>query len=67
MKRLMVPDPPRAVVHAFAREIRPIHDLIHARVLENICLEKTRDALLPRLLSGELPIRHAERFVEAHL
>lgn len=26
-----------------------------------------RDALLPRLLSGELPIRHAERFVEAHL
>jgi type I restriction enzyme M protein len=33
--------------------------------LEAHCLSTTRDALLPRLLSGELCITNAERFVEA--
>jgi type I restriction enzyme, S subunit len=49
---ILVPD--LAVLGAFATAIAPMQSLIAARNRESLVLQQTRDALLPRLLSGEL-------------
>lgn len=49
---ILVPD--LAVLGAFAIAIAPMQSLIAARNRESLVLQQTRDALLPRLLSGEL-------------
>lgn len=67
IERIPLVHPGPEVVSAFAQRVSPLDRLIRQRADESDTLSKARDALLPRLLSGELPIRHAERFVEAHL
>jgi type I restriction enzyme S subunit len=52
--------PPDGVVAAFARAADQLQSLVVARDSESATLAKTRDALLPRLLSGELPVSSAE-------
>ena len=49
---ILVPD--QAVLGAFADAVAPIQSLIATRDRESLVLQQTRDALLPRLLSGEL-------------
>lgn len=46
--------PPSAVLGAFAAVLSPLQSLIANRYRESLMLQETRDALLPRLLSGEL-------------
>ncbi len=53
--------PPDSVIAPFARAGDQLQALVVARDLESATLAKTRDALLPRLLSGELPVSSAER------
>src|SRR5262245_21782640 len=55
--------PPDDVLDAFARIVDPLQALMVAKNAEVAALSALRDALLPRLLSGELPIPDAERFV----
>jgi type I restriction enzyme S subunit len=63
MKRLQVVFPPAAVSQIFHRQVEPLYSLVHSRNMENEQLQKLREALLPRLLSGELRVPEAERLV----
>lgn len=53
------------VLRAYARVVDPLQELVVARDLESALLVEIRDALLPRLLSGEIDLRHAEHLVES--
>jgi type I restriction enzyme S subunit len=53
------------VLRAFARAVDPLQALVVVRDAEAGLLAKTRDELLPRLLSGELLVDAAERELEA--
>jgi type I restriction enzyme S subunit len=48
--------PPRALQKQFEDEVRPIVEMQDQIALANIALRKTRDALLPRLISGKLSL-----------
>lgn len=53
--------PSDAVLGAFLSSCQPIYGKLYSQ--ENVTLAAIRDALLPKLLSGEIPIRDAERIV----
>lgn len=48
--------PPNSVIEDFCQIVTPMYDLIASNVVENQSLAKTRDNLLPRLMSGELDV-----------
>ena len=56
--------PPESVAEAFTKRIRPEVDRIIALIHEFCTLGAIRDALLPKLLSGELRVPDVARFVE---
>ena len=60
---VLVPDP--AATAAFDRVVQPLFLQILARQKEAASLAVARDALLPKLLSGELRVNDAEKLVEA--
>ena len=55
-----VPIPSNDVIDKFCATVSPIYDLIGANTLENQKLAKTRDSLLPKLMSGELDVSGIE-------
>lgn len=57
--------PPEPVAEAFTREIRPLVGRIIASIHESTKLAAMRDALLPRLISGELRLKDAEGLAQA--
>ncbi|MFZ6182025.1 restriction endonuclease subunit S [Nannocystis pusilla] len=57
--------PPLSLVHQFDAVVSPMIERIHSNLQENETLVELRNQLLPRLLSGELRKRDAERVVEA--
>jgi type I restriction enzyme, S subunit len=57
--------PPRQLVHLFEEQVRLLWSRIHANQSEMATLARLRDALLPRLLSGELSVGKAMKAVEA--
>jgi type I restriction enzyme S subunit len=59
--------PPESVVLAFTALIRPWMERSRHGRNQNAVLENTRDALLPRLLSGELRVDDAEKVAEGVL
>lgn len=62
--------PPRGdnrVFHRFEATVLPLVRRQDANVVQNITLASLRDALLPKLLSGELRVADAEKSVEAAL
>ncbi len=66
MARYAVPLPPADIAEAFTAVIRPITECILAAIHESNTLAELRDALLPKLISGELRVPDAERIaVEA--
>lgn len=65
MARYEIAVPPEAVAGAFSGIVRPMTKKIEANIHEAHTLAALRDALLPRLMSGELRIREAEKQVEA--
>jgi len=58
------PVPPPAVLEAFERLVTKWFDTILSSVEESRTLAQLRDTLLPKLISGELRIADAERFLE---
>ena len=52
------------VRHAFDHQVRPMFDRMALLCEENRTLAALRDALLPKLMSGELRVREAEAHVE---
>ena len=56
--------PPNALVECFERSFAVLENSIESHELESITLTSIRDALLPRLISGEIKVTDAERIVE---
>jgi type I restriction enzyme, S subunit len=65
--RLQVVVPPPPIELEFDRIVGPILDRLRAALFENRALAATRDALLPKLMSGEIRVKDAEKIVEAVL
>lgn len=55
-KRIEILTPPKAVVTEFEKHVGPMFRKIEVLLKTNARLKKGRDALLPRLISGKLPI-----------
>lgn len=55
--------PKRECIADLDAELRPLWDRALAAEQESLALAKLRDALLPRLMSGEVRVREAERIV----
>jgi type I restriction enzyme S subunit len=56
--------PPTSVADAFRSQINPLRARVVANVTETETLSTLRDALLPKLISGEIRVRDAERFLK---
>ena len=65
MSRYSIVIPPDPVSKAFTSTIRPLVSLILSNIHQSQTLAALRDALLPKLLSGELRVRSEEPTVEA--
>lgn len=52
--------PPDSIIEDFCQIVTPMYDLIASNIVENQSLAKTRDSLLPRLMSGELNVSTIE-------
>jgi type I restriction enzyme S subunit len=55
--------PPREIVLAYEARLSPLDDRIDVTERESRALVALRDALLPKLISGELQMKVAERFI----
>jgi type I restriction enzyme S subunit len=64
MKRLMVVHPPENILTIFNNSVGPMFDRWYANLFETNTLASLRDTLLPKLISGELHVPDAEKFVE---
>ncbi|TFB66166.1 restriction endonuclease subunit S [Cryobacterium sp. Hz9] len=58
---LLVPDVPRVEFDAMEARISPLLKTVDLAVSENQMLAATRDALLPKLMSGELRVKDTEK------
>jgi len=67
LEGLLVPalDPPSC--HELEATLSSLDDLVRQRFMENATLAELRDTLLPKLISGELRVRDAEKAVEEAL
>jgi len=63
MKRLMICFPQKNVLDAFDQVIAPLFNKAFNAIVENRTLTVLRDTLLPKLISGELRIQHAEKYL----
>jgi type I restriction enzyme S subunit len=59
--------PDRSTFVAFESVVRPIHGRIVCNERESRTLATLRDTLLPKLISGELRVKDAERLARSHL
>jgi type I restriction enzyme S subunit len=63
MARYPIVIPPRAAAQAFTNRIRPAIARTVAGIHESRTLAALRDLLLPKLISGEIRVKEAERLV----
>lgn len=61
---VFVVSPPFALIEPFESFAAPLLNRIRAALLNSFALAATRDMLLPKLISGELRLKEAERQVE---
>ncbi|MEW6105272.1 MAG: restriction endonuclease subunit S [Bacillota bacterium] len=59
--------PPTGVMKVFDEKVRPLYGRIVENERESRTLASLRDALLPKLVSGELRVGNAETFIEGLL
>ena len=57
--------PPQQVIDSFTLLVRPMFDRINSNCFESQTLATLRDTLLPKLLSGEIRLKDAEKTVGA--
>jgi type I restriction enzyme S subunit len=60
MRHVVAPD---AIIARFAEYVRPLLARISTATTESLTLSAIRDTLLPKLISGELRVRDAERML----
>ena len=56
--------PQKLVLDAFVQHVEPLHKQVVLNFQESNSLASLRDTLLPKLISGELRVPDAEKFVE---
>lgn len=61
---ILVELPPKELMAAFTAKVAPLYAKITANLQQSRTLATLRDALLPKLISGELRVEGAERLVE---
>ncbi len=59
--------PPEGAAISFADVVRPSYEGVKHNLYEASTLAAVRDTLLPKLLSGEIRVKNAEKFVEVDL
>lgn len=64
MARYKVVLPNRHISERFTKQVRPLVETIRCNIMQFRTLAALRDALLPKLLSGEIRVCEAEREVE---
>jgi type I restriction enzyme S subunit len=64
LRRVPVPLPSRDVLEAAGRVIEPLYQRILRNERESLTLASMRDALLPKLMSGEIRLRQIHTLVE---
>ena len=57
-------NPPNKLLLKFHSIVSPLMAKLEIASDESMCLSELRDTLLPKLISGELPIPDAEKFLE---
>jgi type I restriction enzyme S subunit len=62
--KLLVTEPPLSIQHQFVEILTPIWNRQRANDSESETLSALRDALLPKLLSGEIRVRDLETSVQ---
>jgi type I restriction enzyme, S subunit len=65
MKRLMVCDPHHSIALAYGEIAGPLFEQIANNQFESHTLTTMRDLVLPKLMSGEIRLREAEKVLEA--
>ena len=61
--RIKFISPPPQLVLNFEKAAFPIDQTIENRIIQSRTLAALRDTLLPKLISGKLRVRDAERFI----
>ena len=61
---ILVVLPTKELMAAFTAKVAPLYERITSNVRQSRNLATIRDALLPKLLSGEIRVAEAERLVE---
>jgi type I restriction enzyme S subunit len=61
MNKMIIP--PSNLISAFDKQIKPLADKVNNNYEQSLTLAAIRDALLPKLLSEEIRVKDAERFV----
>ncbi|MDY6823971.1 MAG: restriction endonuclease subunit S [Thermodesulfobacteriota bacterium] len=64
MKQLMVVHPPENILNVFNDSAGPMFNLWYDNLIESNTLTSLRDALLPKIISGELRVPDAEKILE---
>lgn len=64
-KQFQVLTTDRETMHRFGHEAAALHGRARAALVESHALARTRDTLLPLLMSGQVRVKDAERAVEA--
>ena len=64
MKRLYGCSPTLKVQAAFDNQVAPLFDRAFKNTIQNQTAAALRDTLLPKLISGELRVKDAEKFIE---
>lgn len=59
--------PPRQLLEVFLKHVMPLRSRLVANVEQSATLATIRDLLLPKLLSGEIRVKDAEKFVETQI
>jgi type I restriction enzyme S subunit len=63
LKELKIVYPSKESLKIFNKEANPIMELIFNNQMETISLTKTRDTLLPKLISGEVQVKDLEQLL----
>jgi type I restriction enzyme S subunit len=56
--------PPKKLIDFFCSQVGPLHDNLLSNIRQSATLASLRDTLLPKLISGELRVPDAEKFIE---
>lgn len=64
LKTIRLSVPPKPLIDAFDKIVRPIHLQIGTNSIQSKTIADIRDTLLPKLLSGEIRIKDAEKYVK---